>query len=172
VYIELAAPNGVWVKIRPETGEGEAVPDFVGCPPTCRLSIFPGRYRIEGEPPLASDLRRVASTVEITSDARIEVMPGSRSDHAWGFGLTIGGAILLGLGMVFAFSQEAGADPSDTGTRAVALTMIGVGAPLTGVGIYLFVHGKNRVDVDGTWQGSPAPVQRPAETHVEVGGRF
>jgi hypothetical protein len=171
LQLELVAPRGVELKIRPETGNSEDAPDFVICPPSCRLSVYPGRYRIDAAPPPDSDLRRVRRTLDVLTDARIDVAPGSRGEHGWGLGLTIGGGVVFGLGTVFyALTHFAGDDP-DVLTNVATLSMMGVGAPMTAGGIYLLVHGRNRVTVEGTWQRSMVPVP-PPESHVDIGWRF
>ena len=54
--IELTAPPGVELKIRPIADATEWQPLI--CPPTCTLSVYPGRYRIESEAPPESGLRK------------------------------------------------------------------------------------------------------------------
>jgi len=169
--LELASPQGVTLKIRPDTGARETVWKFMSCPPSCRLIVSPGPYQLEAEPPPDSGLRHVVTTVDLMDDARIEVAPGSRSEHGWGLGLTIGGSVLFALGVVFGLAQELGAN-SDNGIGVEALALMGAGAPVTAGGIYLFVRARNRVTVEGAWQRSMVPAPPPAESHVDIGWRF
>jgi hypothetical protein len=170
--IELAVPPGVELRIRPETMKGEDIPDFVTCPPSCALAVYSGRYQLDARPPPDSGLRPVAKTVDISSDAHIAVLPGSRSDHGWGLGLTIGGGIAFGLGLVFfALARSDSARP-DTATNVATLSMMGVGAPITLGGIYLLVRSRGRVTVEETWLRSMVPLPPASESRVDIGWRF
>jgi len=171
LHLELAPLQGVTLKIRHHPGDGVTVGNFMSCPPSCRLIVSPGPYQLQAESPSDSGLRDVATTVDLTDDARIEVAPGSRSEHGWGLGLTIGGSVLFALGVVFGFAQEAGAN-SDKGIGVEALALMGAGAPVTAGGIYLFVRARNRVTVEGAWQRSMVPAPPPAQSHLDVGWRF
>jgi hypothetical protein len=171
LHLELQAAEGVRLRIRPEIPGFENSSEFVICPPSCRLAIYPGRYRLESDAPAESGLRRVVSTFDLASDVRVEVAPGSRSENAWGVGLMTAGSVALGLATLFAFSSELGAhNYNQPGIETLAL--VAVGAPLTIGGIYLLVHSRNRVTVQETWQRSMVPAPPPAAAQVEVGARF
>jgi len=167
--IELAVPQGMVLNLRPATEEGVPEPNLVLCPPSCRLAVYAGRYRLTAEPPPESGLRRVAKTVEILSDARIAVAPGSRSDHQWGVGLTVAGGIVLGLGLAF-FALTYKDD--NTATNVATFGMMGIGAPATAGGIYLLVRSRGKVTIEETWPRSMVPLPPASESRVDVGWRF
>jgi hypothetical protein len=171
LQIQLAAPEGVILRIRPEFGEGYSPAAFVKCPPTCRLAVYAGRYRLEGDPADDSGLRRVASTFDLASDALIEVVPGSRPEYEWGLGLTIAGGVVLGLATMFSLSRQSGATENGF-MQPIPIALMGVGIPLTVGGIYLLVRSRNRVTLEDPWRMSTVPTTPPSGAQIEIGARF
>src|SRR5687767_8535537 len=62
LQISLDSPPGVAVRIRPYTGP-ERPPEFVTCPPYCKLAGYAGYYQLEADASPDSGLRRLRKMV-------------------------------------------------------------------------------------------------------------
>ena len=76
-------------------------------------------------------------------------LPGDRATHRWGVGLTVGGAISLGVGLLLtsATFMVAGGPKELTPAKVVSLSLLGVGAASTVARIDLLAISRNRVAV-------------------------
>jgi hypothetical protein len=119
------------------------------CGDDCRLVLRPGFYTVEALAPADSGYRRSWQPVWLAEDTQVTFLPGDRATHRWGVGLTVGGAISLGVGLLLtsATFMVAGGPRELTPAKVVSLGLLGVGAASTVAGIDLLAISRNRVAV-------------------------
>jgi len=142
------------------------------CEGVCQMELAPGRHRLDAEPSCNPELHHVRRTLRLSTDSRVQIVPGRRLEHKWGVGLVSGGGATLGVVAIALAAWALSGQHPDVTAQVVTVSLLGVGAAATTGGIYLLVHSRGRVTIDPLGPAQPVAPPKATGVGLDVGWRF